>query len=519
MKSRSQSKMYEVLTSLNQMKWRIALKGILVGLVAGLMVVVYRYGMEFALEKAQQGYAFIRMNPWALLPWLALVLTVGWVIARLMKYEPLACGGGVPQVEGMLIHGLKIKAGPVLLVRYAAGLLAAFFGLSFGHEGPSIQIGAAGGQVVAEKTSKNKIEENYLITAGAAAGMAAAFNAPLSGIVFALEEVHRSFSPIILITATTAALTTDVVATLFFGLKPLMSFTLTPQLPASLFIWLLPLGIFSGLVGALLNKSLLAFQTLYKKLPLVLRPVIALALALPFGLFLPQTLGGGANLIHFAEVAQSGIGLMLLYLAAKFLFTSTSFGSGAPGGIFLPILAVGAMAGSLFGMVAAHFGMPAEYIVDFAVCGMAGALSGSVKAPVTSILLTAEMTGTLVHLFPVAVCSFTALLVSDLLKTSPIYEALLERIMENDGKNAQKRTPGSLLEVPVEYGSFICGKRLCEVELPHGLLIAGIHRGEADLVPNGQTKIVPGDYLVVLSSEGAYREVNEQMQTLCRNSL
>ena len=71
----------------------------------------------------------------------------------------------------------------------------------------------------------------------------------------------------------------------------------------------------------------------------------------------------------------------------------------------------------------------------------------------------------------------------------------------------------------MEYGSFICGKRLCEVELPHGLLIAGIHRGEADLVPNGQTKIIPGDYLVVLSSEGAYREVNEQMQTLCRNSL
>ena len=125
--------MYEVLTSLNQMKWRIALKGILVGLVAGLMVVAYRYGMEFALEKAQQAYAYIRLNPWTLLPWLALVLVAGWVIARLMKYEPLACGGGVPQVEGMLIHGLKIKVAPVLLVRYAAGLLAAFFGLSFGH--------------------------------------------------------------------------------------------------------------------------------------------------------------------------------------------------------------------------------------------------------------------------------------------------------------------------------------------------------------------------------------------------
>ncbi|HPF87243.1 MAG TPA: ClC family H(+)/Cl(-) exchange transporter [Candidatus Limiplasma sp.] len=521
MQNKSGSKVYEILSSLNRIKWLAAGKSVLCGLAAGLLVVLFRLGMGFGIEKAGQIYAFIRQHPLAVLPWLALIGVAGWAIARLVKYEPMASGSGIPQVEGMVIHGLKIKCWSVLAVRFLAGILSSFFGLSLGREGPSIQIGAAGSQAIAKKTSKNKLEENTLITAGAAAGLATAFNAPLSGVVFALEEVHRSFSALILITATTASLTADVVATLVFGLTPILSFTQTPQLPTTLYLWLLPLGILSGVIGSLTNKSLLGFQSLYNKIPAKLRPGVALLIALPFGLFLPQVLGGGANLIDSAEIARSGILFLLFLLAAKLLFTCTSFGSGIPGGIFLPILSIGALLGSAVGLVAVQLGMPSSYISDFAVCGMAGALSSSVKAPVTSILLTAEMTGSLVHLFPVAACSFIALLISDLLKTTPIYEALLERMMSEDGTqhtNHNHKHAG-IVEIPVESGSLIEGKRLSEVELPGGMLIVGIHRGETDIVPNGDTVIKPGDYLTVLSSEHSFKTVNSKMRDFCHNKI
>ena len=295
LKAASDSNVYKIISGMNEIKWRIALKGILSGLISGLLVVLYRLGIESGSELAINLYAYLRLHPLLILPWILCILAAGVLIAWLIHLEPMASGSGIPQVEGQLIYGLRIKWHSVLIVRFVAGFLASVFGLSLGREGPSIQIGASGSQALAKKVSKNKLEENYLITAGAAAGLSAAFNAPLSGIVFALEEVHRSFSGLILITATTASLTADIVSKYFFGLKPILNFSATPQMTQNLYIWLIPLGIVSGLSGMLMNKALLSVQTLYNKLPWMVRPCIALLIALPCGLFLPQVLGGGAN--------------------------------------------------------------------------------------------------------------------------------------------------------------------------------------------------------------------------------
>jgi len=509
------SRLYDVLSSMNEIKWNVALKGLLTGIISGMLVVLYRLGIEYGTETAVKFYAYLKLHPLVILPWIVLAVFVGLFIGWLVKQEPMATGSGIPQVEGVLLYGLKMKWYSVLIVRFIGGILASFFGLSLGREGPSIQIGAAGSKAVANRMSKNKLEENYLITGGAAAGLSAAFNAPLSGIIFALEEVHRSFSPILLMAVTTAALTADIVAKNFFGLKPVLSFATLPQLPENLYLWLIPLGIIGGLAGVLLNKSLLFFQNIFNKLPWFLRPCIALLLALPCGLFLPSVLGGGQNLIQMAQTANSGLVMLLIIVVVKLIFTSTSFGSGIPGGIFLPILSVGALAGCSLGVAAVNFGLiPSEYIPVFAVCAMAGALSGAVKAPVTSILLTAEMTGSFLHMLPVAACSFIALLLSDILKTSPIYEALLERIMQ---KKETKRSDklGGLLEVPVELGSNIAGKMIKEVIWPQGTLIVGIRRGETEHVPCGNTIISPGDYLIVLTSDHTYKEIKLKITELC----
>ncbi|MEG6571241.1 ClC family H(+)/Cl(-) exchange transporter [[Clostridium] cellulosi] len=512
----AKTKIYKLLSGFNQLKWSLALKGILCGLVAGLLAVFYRMGIEYGTVTATNIYKFLRFHPVWIFVWVICIAAAGVFLSWLVKLEPMASGSGIPQTEGVVLFGLKMKWYTILAVRFVGGILCGFFGLSLGREGPSIQIGASGGQIVSKVTSKkNRLEENYLITGGAAAGLAAAFNAPLSGMVFALEEVHRSFSPLILVSATAASLSADIVSKHFFGLKPVLSFTTLPQLPITLYFWLIPLGIVSGLVGSLITKSLLGFQTLYNKLPAFVRPCIALLIALPCGMFLPLTIGGGQGLIKFAESAKSGIALIAILLVVKLLFTSTSFGSGVPGGIFMPILSVGALSGSLLGLIAVRFGLPVQYVPDFAVCAMAGALSSSVKAPITSILLTAEMAGSLVHMLPVAACSFIALLLSDLLKIDPIYESLLERYVEKNRDSLPIQQKGGLMEIPVEYGCDIAGKMVCDINWPQGTLIVGLRRGTRELVPQGSTKILPGDYLVVLFTKESESGIQERITRLC----
>lgn len=509
------SKFYRILSGLGQLRFNIIIKGIISGLVAGLIVVLYRLGIEYGTENAIKMYSFLRKDPIIIIPWLIIALLAAWFIAWLVKKEPMATGSGIPQVEGILLYGMKMKWYTILIVRFLGGIISSFFGISLGREGPSIQIGASCSQAIAHKISKNKLEENYLITGGAAAGLSSAFNAPLSGIVFALEEVHRSFSPLILIAATTASLTADVVSKNFFGLKPVLAFVTIPQLPVEFYLWLLPIGIVSGLMGSVINKALLKFQALYDKLPAIIRPFVALIIALPVGLFIPQILGGGQNLVQLSEKGTATIVMIIIFIITKLIFTCICFGSGIPGGIFMPILSMGALSGCLLGLIATHFGIPSEYISVFTVCAMAGALSGSVKAPLTSILLTAEMTGSLVHLLPVAACSFIALLLSDLLRVTPIYEALLERIANRNEESIKNKKEGILLEFPVEYGSTVCGKKISAISWPEHSLVVGIHRANKDIVPNGATTILAGDYLVILSSEQALKDINSQIKELC----
>lgn len=509
------TKVYHLLTNLNQLKWKITFKGILVGFIVGLLAVLYRMGIELGAETAVKIYSYLRLHPVYIALWSMLILGAGVLIGWLVKLEPMSSGSGIPQTEGVLLYGLKMKWYTILFVRYLGGILCSVFGLSLGREGPSIQIGAAGGQLVANRISGSHLEDKYLITGGAAAGLSAAFNAPLSGIVFALEEIHRSFSPLILLAATTASLTADLVSKNFFGLKPVLNFTATPQLPIRLYLWLLPIGIISGLIGTMMNRLLLSVQLLYRRIPAMVRPCIALLIALPCGIFLPEILGGGQNLIRISESAGRGIGMLFLFLLMKMVFTGTSFGSGVPGGIFLPILSVGALTGGILGVVATYLGMPSQYIADFAVCAMTGVLSASVKAPVTSILLTFEMSGSLIHLLPVAACSFIALLISDVLKTQPIYEALLERFVENTGSKTVMEEKGGLHEFVVELGSKACDKMIREIDWPQGSLIVGIRRGAKEIVPKGNTQIRTGDYLLILSPEGQDQEVRKLMTGYC----
>lgn len=422
-----------------QLRWKVILAGVFVGVVSGSLVALYRLGIECGTDFARWVYLQVWHNAWWIVACLVAAVIFGLVIGWMSIKESMASGSGIPQVVGYVNRGLNMRWHTILPVRFVAGLLGSLFGLSLGREGPSIQIGACGAQMLSRifrKGKRDDIQEHYVVTAGAAAGLSAAFSAPLSGVMFALEEVQHGISSTVLMGAAVASLFADFVSQTCFGLRPVLDFGQIPDLPMTLHFWLIPLGIFAGFVGSLMNRSLLGLQTLYGYLPKWMPVIVACLIAIPVGLFLPEVLGGGSNLVRLSEYGKTSIAVLCLLFVAKMLFTSTSFGCGAPGGIFMPILAVGALAGgvaarSITGFSA--FAVDSKFVPVFAVCVMAGTLSASVKAPLTSILLTVEMSGTMIHTLPVAASAFIALLVSDVLKTKPIYGELLERYMQTHG--------------------------------------------------------------------------------------
>ena len=199
--------------------------------------------------------------------------------------------------------------------------------------------------------------------------------------------------------------------------------------------------------------------------------------------------------------------LILLFLfiliVVKFLFTFACFGSGAPGGIFFPLLVLGALVGNFVGLIyVKYLGIPSIYLMNFVVLAMAGHFASIVKAPITAILLISEMTGSLNHLLSLAVVVIVSQLTSDILNSAPIYESLLERMLVN-AKNRYKGRIGkkTLIEIVVQVYSYLDDKEIKDINWPDDCLVVSIYRGEEEILPKGDTKIYAGDLLIIMTNE------------------
>lgn len=169
---------------------------------------MYRIMLEKAESLRKEIYVFLQTGGfWATVLWFTALVLIAYFLGIIVQKEPMTGGSGIPQVKGVLLRQLKMNWLTVVIGKFIGGVLAIGAGLSLGREGPSIQLGAAVGQGVSRLLGRLRIEEKYLITSGASAGLAAAFNAPLAGVIFALEELHKSFSPIVLTSAIAASLT------------------------------------------------------------------------------------------------------------------------------------------------------------------------------------------------------------------------------------------------------------------------------------------------------------------------
>ena len=276
-------------------------EGFLVGVVAGIVVLLYRVVLEYAGKGMEWVLGYVKTSPWIAGIWFFVLFILAYIVGKLVKFEPMISGSGIPQVEGEMMGKLDQVWWKVLPAKFLGGFLSLFSGLSLGREGPSIQIGAMAGKAVSKTLKRGKTEEKYLLTCGASAGLAAAFHAPLAGVMFSLEEIHKNFSVSVLISVMTASITADYISSQFMGFQPVFQFDIGLEVRPEYYWHIVILGILLGLLGAFYNRMTMWVQGLYmnnKKLNETTRLLIPFFLAGVLGLVMPQILGSGHHLIR-----------------------------------------------------------------------------------------------------------------------------------------------------------------------------------------------------------------------------
>ena len=477
---------------------RLVIDGFIIGIVAGSASVFYR----FILSKLGdlRFFLFKDLNSPILL--VLSLLIAGFIIGKLVKWEPLSSGSGIPQVQAELMGKVYMNSPRLVVSKFIGGGLSNLAGLSLGREGPSIQIGAAVSKMLSKIMKRDNTEERYMITAGASAGLAAAFNAPISGTIFALEEMHKNFSSLVLIPCLIASVVADFISKNIFGLEPAFSFKVSEQIPLNQYYNLILLGIFAGLIGVLFNKALLFSQDIFKKINIKeeYKPIIATLLAGIVGYFAYDLLGGGHHLLEEIAVSGFSMGILLFFIVGKLLFTTLSYGSSAQGGIFLPILVLGGLAGSIYFTAAdSILGISQIYYSNFIILGMAAIMTAVVRSPVISILLVSEMTGTFSHILGLCIVSIVAYLVAELLNNKPIYHSLLERFLGKDKKEEVVVTgEKTLINFRIPIVGDIIGKSLRDIQWPCKILIVSIEREGHEFIPTGDDTIEASDEISIL---------------------
>lgn len=500
---------YVALDNWHKFRLRLFIEGIFAGILGGLAISLFR----FLLGKAEEIRIFVYnaflipalegKNILPLAGWILALAVTAAVMYAMCRYAPMASGSGIPQVKGVILGLYKMKWFRILWVKILAGALGIGAGLSLGREGPSIQIGAVAAQGLSRFLGRTRMEERYLITSGASAGLAAAFNAPLAGMMFALEELHRNFSGAVLLPTMTSAITATIVTRFFFGNSTSFHFINLVPMPTEHLGLVVLIAISAGIAGIIFNYGLLhigAFYNLKIFKNQYYKILFAFLVSGALGFILPQVLGGGNKLVDQLAANHYSLWFLLVLLGAKYIFTLISYGCGVPGGFFLPLLVTGALLGSVEANVLVSLDLINEvFTPNIIIIGMVSLFAASVRSPITGTLLILEMTGDFGHLMALALGSAVAYITAELLKGEPIYDALLEKsLATKPDKSCEEER--NIIEVPVGSGSILEGRKISELPPMKQTVVIDLKRRGESMIPDPDIKLRAEDFLYILTA-------------------
>ncbi len=428
-------------------KTQILLRVALIGVIIGAVAVAFRRGIEI-LAHLISGFAVTTDGEWYTWLYFPLITTLGGLLAGYItqKYAPDAKGSGIPQVKQALNTSSVVIKFRTAVVKFFAGMIAIASGFSLGREGPTVHIGAA----LASKISRmlGGKHRKRAVASGAGAGLAAAFNTPIAGVIFVIEELDRNMSSLALGPAIVGSVSAAVTCRLLYG----DVFTFHFESDHVMGLVGLPLFIFLGVLcaifGVYFQRSIIWSLDAYEKVLTGKLPKWAWGGVAGFvtgvvALYLPLAIGGGHETLSSVLDDSLPVFLLLLIFGVKYFLTVFAYGSGVPGGIFAPAIILGALLGSVVGHAsAAIFPDLGILPANFAFVGMGAFFTAVSRAPITSIVMLFELTGNYELVLPLMFACIIANISAERLKNGSIYKCLLER----DGIDIKEYSSPSYLQ-------------------------------------------------------------------------
>ena len=414
----------------------LALLSLLVGAASGFVGAVFRLTLEQGdrLRDAVIAWAHGRELVGLLLIIGVSAAATGLAAWLVRRHSPEAAGSGIPHVEAVLNGDLPPASFNLIPVKFFGGLLAIGTGLALGREGPSVQMGASLAHLVGVVFRRSWPDSRVLLAAGAGAGLATAFGAPIAGAVFVLEELVRRFDTRITITTLGASAGAIAVARVLLGNAPDFDVAPLPQPGFGTLPIYLALGVVAGFLGIAYNRTLLSTLAAADRLrrwPVELRAALIGATVGLLAWYAPSLVGGGDAITQRMLAGSEALVMVAFVFILRFGLGALSYAAGTPGGLFAPMLVLGSQSGLLFGALCKYwFPSMAPHPTAFAVVGMAAFFTAVVRAPVTGIVLVAEMTASFTLLLPMLGACFAAMVVPTLLGNAPIYDTLRQRTLQ-----------------------------------------------------------------------------------------
>jgi len=396
---------------------------IFIGVISGLLVVAFRIAIEWIQVLTLGSAPHAGQLRLIIVPALAGLVVAGLVI----WFFPAARGSGVNQTKAALYVYDGYISIRTVIGKFVTSALAIGSGHSLGPEDPSLQIGAGVASIIARNFRVSRRRLRMFAPIGAAAGLAAAFNAPISAILFVIEEVIGSWSAAVLGSLVLAAISSVVVVRGFLGAEPMFRIpSIELRDPRELLAYAV-LGVIGGLIAPLFSKILGYLRPRLRALPRrtqYIQPAIAGLMVGAIGYFgFPQVMGVGYGVIDQAMHGQFIWEVLVALTLLKLLATTLSFSSGTPGGMFAPTLFIGAMLGGAVGAFEKHFFPHLTGTVGaYSLVGMGVLFAGFLRVPLTSVFMVLEISGNYSIILPLILANTIAWLISRSLQPVGIFE-------------------------------------------------------------------------------------------------
>ena len=479
--------------------------GFITGVFTSVVVCFYKLCAKYVIHFSETAYDYLRGHLYFLPLSLLCAFLLSVSLAYIYKRLPNVKGGGIPTSVAILRGIITFKWLSNLIAIFVLSITSFLFGIPLGNEGPSVQMGTAIGRGTAGAfIKKHRAWDKYSMTGGACAGFSVATGAPVSGILFSVEEAHQRVSPTIVIVASSSVLFANIASKLLcpiFGISERLfdEFAL-PTLSVSDYWLPLVIGMAVGLFSALFLYYYRLLDKLHDKVlakvPYYVKLFVIIASTVVMGLVLFSTVSTGHELILSLFTGYGTIWLILVILLVRTTLTLSANVSGITGGMFIPVLAIGALVASLLGKTFLLWGLDPSLYTTIVILGITACIAGAMKMPLTAVVFSLEALSCHNNIISVIIVAFVAYLITELFEVKSVNDTVIE--LREDYEETGK--PHTLIDtyVTVQNGSFAVGRTVRDIIWPRNMFVLSLKHKESQVAENhSDREIEVGDVIHV----------------------